>query len=165
MNIRKPPWLITELDDYARRVRHGELQRPEAVGHLSDDVLAKDEELIRTIITAWIGEQLTKSTERLARVAGKEVERNQARHVQGAFDDECSSFFPPDTFPLSVPLEEAETHADDLLGRSERHHVKAVDRVKYVKRLRAAVGPDQGSRKATIGQAVAALRASGAASG
>lgn len=165
MNIRKPKWLTSELDDYGRRVRHGELKRPDAVGKLTDNVIDKDAELTRTIVAAYVSEQLTKSTERLARMARKEAERNQAKQVQGAFDDECSDFFPPDTFPLSTPLEEAEAHAADLLGRSERHHRKASERDKFVKRMRAAVGPDQGGRKATIGEAVAALRASAAANG
>lgn len=165
MSIRKPKWLATELDDYGRRVRHGELQRPEAVGQLSDDVFAKDEELTRAIVTAWVSDELTKGTERLARAGRKEAERTQTAYVQGAFDDECSYFFPPDTFPLTVLLEEAETHAADLFGRAERHKKVAENRVRYVERMRAAVGPDQGDRKATLAEGVAALRASGEASG
>lgn len=165
MNIRNPKWLAAELDDYARRVRHGELQRPEAVGQLSDDVFAKDEELVRAIVTDYVSGQLTKGTERLARAGRKEAERTKTTYVQGAFDDECSYFFPPDTFPLTILLEEAEAHASDLLGRSERHKKVAENRVKYVKRVRAAVGADRGGRKATLGEGVAALRASGAANG
>jgi hypothetical protein len=160
--------LDDELTDAVKKVAEKQLNRSTAIDDLSDAVIEKDDDLILGIVRDWMAKRYDERWRRQVRLAAKEVEREVDKAVsanwQPGFDDICSYFFPPDTFPPSTILAEAVAYAYDLLGRAERHHQVAEDRVAFVERMLAAVSGDV---QVTLAQAVTALQEDGdaAASG
>lgn len=162
--MRTPTWLAAELETLNRRRMNGDIFRDEAITLAVEAVEAKDPDLMAQIHREWVGQRLDESAKLLNRRTVKEQDRRRAEastgEVQPGFDDECSYFFAPDTFPDSTLLTETGAYAYDLLARAERHHKVAQDRVKFQERMVAAVGGNTDGQ-ATLGEGKAALRASG----
>jgi hypothetical protein len=154
--------LADELDEAVKKVSSKQLDRRDAVGDLSGAVYEKDEATVLDLIKEWISDQLDRRIRVRLRLAARELEREADDAADASrqlgFDDVCSYFFPEDTFPPSTLLSEAMAWAYDLLGRAERHHKIATDRVQFAERMLAAV---DGNSQASLGEAVTALRESG----
>lgn len=162
--MRTPRWLADELTDAVKKVSLKIWSHRQAVEHLSATAYEKDEEWVLGVIGERLSALLEGRTRKRQRLAAKEWERKAddavAASRQLGFDDVCSYFFPPDTFPTSTLLAEAMAYAYDTLRRAERHHKVATDRVKFAERMLAAVG---GNDQASLGEALTALRDSGGA--
>lgn len=164
--MKTPRWLSDELDEAVKKAASKQLSKSDAMEDLAAAVLEKDEEYVLALIKDKLSGQFDQRMQNRLRLAVREMER-EADDEAGAsrqlgFDDVCSYFFPEDTFPPSTLLTEAAAWAYDLLGRAERHYKVAGERVKFTEQMLTAVGGNADG-KATLGEAVAALRDSGSA--
>lgn len=162
--MRTPTWLAAELETLNRRRLNGDITRSDAIALAVETAKDKDPDLMAEIHYEWFGQRLDDSSKRIGRQASKDLDRRRDEVATGqsqpGFDEVCSYFFPPDTFPDSTLLTESGAHAYDLLGRATRHLHVAEERVKFQERMVAAVGGNEDGT-ATLGDGKAALQTRG----
>lgn len=141
MNL--PKWLADEIDDLARRVKSGELDREEATGTLTDHAFKKDEDYIRGLVLAHLSGKLDSAVTRLRKATSREVAREVATHHQRAFDDIRSDFWPRDTFGPSTTLEDLERYAEEMRTMTQRYVKRDEERERRLAELIHAVGGDK----------------------
>jgi hypothetical protein len=144
MNL--PKWLAQEIDDLARRVKSGELDREHAVTTATDHVFEKDEDFIRGLVTAHLSGKLDSAVTKLRKAASREVARIIAPDYQSAFDDICSDFWPRDTFGPETTLEDLERHAREMRSLTKRFSDRDDERDVRLRELIRAAG---GNKKTT----------------
>jgi hypothetical protein len=166
MRPKTPRWLSDDCTEAAKKISRKQIDLDEAAADLADAAIDKDDAWVRATVAATVAEILRRKLGQLGRLALRELEREADRATgatyQPGFDDVCTYFFPPDTFPPTAMLTEAVAYAYDTLGRAERHWKVGVARVKYVEGLIAAVGGNKDGN-VTLGDAVRAFGASAAA--
>jgi hypothetical protein len=144
MNL--PKWLAQEIDDLARRVKSGELDREHAVGTATDHVFEKDEDFIRGLVIAHLSGKLDSAVAKLRKAASREVARITAPDHQGAFDEICSDFWPRDTFGPETTLEDLERHTEEMRSLTQRYVQRDNERERRLQELIRAAG---GNKKTT----------------
>src|SRR5215510_4180851 len=138
MNL--PKWLASEIDELARRVKSGELDREHAVGTLTDHAFEKDEDWIRGLVTAHLSGKLDSAVAKLRKAASREVARTIAVDVQGSFDEICSDFWPRDTFGPETTLEDLERHTEEMRSLTQRYVKRDEERERRLHELIRAAG-------------------------
>ena len=139
MNV--PRWLAAEIDELARRVKSGELEREEAVETLRDHAREKDDEWVDGVITATLSAKLDGALSRLRKAASREVARELVH--QGAFEDIASDFWPRDTFGPSTTLEDLERYTEEMRSLTQRYVRRDEERDRRLQELIRAAGGDK----------------------
>lgn len=135
-----PKWLAQEVDDLARRVKSGELDREEAISTVTEHALKKDEDYVRVQMLAHFSGKIDNAVKRIKDSEVRQAEKELSRIVSGeaTFDDIASDYWPRDTFGPRDPLEILGAHSDEMMGLAERHMERCQARQKRYEELVAA---------------------------
>lgn len=144
MNV--PKWLAGEIDEMARRVKSGELERAQAIDTLREHAREKDDAWVDGVVTATLSAKLDDAVRKLRKAASKEVARQVAPDHQGSFDEICSDFWPRDTFGPETTLEDLERHTEEMRALTKRYVKRDEERERRLAELIYAAG---GNKKTT----------------
>lgn len=125
-----PKWLADEIEEFARRVKRGELEREEAVETLRDDARKKDDDWVNGVITATLSGKLDTAMSKIKKADQRRIERDIDRVATGnaTFDDICSDYWPRESYGALTPTDELMRYAEDMLQLSERHMTRSQER-------------------------------------
>ena len=149
MNVNPPKWLRREIEDLARSVASGELDRAEVIVTLTDHV-RHDDNVVEAVIAEWLSGKLDDNLARLAKARRGAVERLadqlEAGWIQPPFEEIYSDYWPRSTYGPMSTLEDLGKHVEDMLQLSDRHSTRAKERHERWKELVKAA---DGNLKAT----------------